>query len=226
MAIEDRRFYEHHGVDFWPSRGPPIADLLAGHVVQGGSTITEQYVKNAYLERRRRRCVRKVHEAVLAWQLEDRWSKDRILTAYLNTVYYGYGAYGVQAAAQTFFHKNVWQLTLAQCALLAGLPRDPSGYSPIYDPADALARRDLVLARRWRSAGLHHGGRRSAARARPSCTCFAPRRPASCRPAAYFVDYVSEQLVAALRRGRRPSRAASRSTPPSTCACSTTPSRR
>ncbi len=88
-----------------------LADLLAGHVVQGASTITEQYVKNAYLGSENG-LVRKIREAVLAWELEDRWSKDQILTAYLNTVYYGSGAYGVEAAAQTYFHRNVWQLTL------------------------------------------------------------------------------------------------------------------
>ena len=112
VAIEDRRFYVHHGVDFVGVARALIADVLAGHVVQGGSTITEQYVKNAYLSNESG-LLRKIHEALLAWQLEDRWSKDQILTAYLNTVYYGAGAYGVQAAAQTYFHKNVWQLSLA-----------------------------------------------------------------------------------------------------------------
>ena len=184
MAIEDKRFYEHHGIDFVAVARAPLADLLAGHVVQGASTITEQYVKNAYLGNESG-LVRKIREAVLAWQLEDRWSKDQILTAYLNTVYYGSGAYGVQAAAQTYFHRNVWQLTLAQCALLAGLPRDPTGYSPVYDPTDALQRRDLVLSL-MRSQGYISGRRRprcrgQARRVRHSAAQpEEPRRPTSC----------------------------------------------
>ena len=144
VAVEDRRFYQHHGVDFQAIARAAVADLRSGRTLQGGSTITEQYVKNAYLDGDTT-LTRKVHEAILAWQLEDKWSKDRILTAYLNTVYYGDGAYGVQAASQTYFHKSAARLTLAQAALLAGLPEDPSGYSPVYDPADALARRNIVL---------------------------------------------------------------------------------
>jgi penicillin-binding protein 1A len=192
VAIEDRRFYVHHGVDFVGVARALIADVLAGHVVQGGSTITEQYVKNAYLSSESG-LLRKVHEAVLAWQLEDRWSKDQILTAYLNTVYYGAGAYGVQAAAQTYFHKNVWQLSLAQCALLAGLPRDPTGYSPIYDPADALARRDLVLSA-MRTQG-YIGASQAAAASQAATHVFATAPPSQKGPAAYFVQYVTEQLI-------------------------------
>ncbi len=192
VAIEDRRFYVHHGIDFVGVARALVADVLAGHIVQGGSTITEQYVKNAYLSNESG-LLRKVHEAVLAWQLEDRWSKDQILTAYLNTVYYGQGAYGVQAAAQTFFHKNVWQLSLAQCALLAGLPRDPTGYSPIYDPADAMARRDLVLSE-MRAQG-YIGASQAAAASRAGTHVFATAPPSQKGPAAYFVQYVTEQLI-------------------------------
>ena len=192
VAIEDRRFYVHHGVDFVGVARALIADVLAGHVVQGGSTITEQYVKNAYLSNESG-LLRKIHEALLAWQLEDRWSKDQILTAYLNTVYYGAGAYGVQAAAQTYFHKNVWQLSLAQCALLAGLPRDPTGYSPIYDPADALARRDLVLSAM--SAQGYIGASQAAAASQAATHVFATAPPSQKGPAAYFVQYVTEQLI-------------------------------
>ena len=192
MAIEDRRFYVHHGIDFVGVARALVADVLAGHIVQGGSTITEQYVKNAYLSNESG-LLRKVHEAVLAWQLEDRWSKDQILTAYLNTVYYGQGAYGVQAAARTFFHKNVWQLSLAQCALLAGLPRDPTGYSPIYDPADAMARRDLVLSE-MRAQG-YIGASQAAAASRAGTHVFATASPSQKGPAAYFMQYVTEQLI-------------------------------
>ena len=99
-----------------------------------------QYIKNMYLGNEGG-LTRKIREAVLAWQLEDRWSKDQILTAYLNTVYYGSGAYGVQAAARTYFHRNVWQLSLPQCALLAALPRFPPG-----------TRRSTIPRRPWRAA--------------------------------------------------------------------------
>ena len=192
VAIEDKRFYQHHGVDFQAIMRAALADLRSGRTLQGGSTITEQYVKNAYLDGDTT-LTRKVHEAILAWQLEDRWSKDRILTAYLNTVYYGNGAYGVQAAAQTYFHKNVWQLSLAQCALLAGLPRDPTGYSPIYDPADALERRDLVLTA-MREQGYVGAPQVAAARA-VQLHVFATPPPSQKGPAAYFVQYVTEQLI-------------------------------
>jgi len=120
VAVEDARFYEHHGVDYLGVARAMLENLRAGSVVQGGSTITEQYIKNAYIGDERT-YTRKIREAVLAWQLEDRWSKDQILTAYLNTVYYGAGAYGVEAAARTYFHKHAAALSLKQAAMLAAL---------------------------------------------------------------------------------------------------------
>ena len=152
--------------------------------MQGASTITEQYVKNAYLGGSDDSLTLKLHEAILAWELSDRWSKNRILTAYLNTVYYGDGAYGVQAAAQTYFHKSASRLTLSQAALLAGLPQDPSGYSPVYDPADALARRDVVLADMASQGYITSAQERGALKTRlrvfhtmPAASC--PRQPTS-----------------------------------------------
>ena len=145
VAIEDRRFYDHHGVDLLGILRAGWADLRAGHVVQGGSTLTRAVHQERVPGRRRGPGHKIIREALLAWELENVWNKDQILTAYLNTVYYGSGAYGVQAAAERFFHKSVRRLDLAQCALLAALPRLPSGYSPITDPADARARRNLVL---------------------------------------------------------------------------------
>ncbi len=194
IAIEDRRFYtDFHGLDLHGIARAAIADLESGRPAQGASTITQQYVKNAYLSDSDT-LQRKVQEAILAWELTDRWSKDRILTGYLNTVYYGQGAYGVQAAAQTFFHRSVAKLSLAQAALLAGLPQDPNGYSPIYDPQDALARRNSVLA------AMAAQGYISAAQARQAAAT--PLRVArSAEPgvapqAGWFVDYVTAQLVA------------------------------
>jgi penicillin-binding protein 1A len=144
VAVEDERFYEHHGVDYQAVVRAMVLNLRAGGVVQGGSTITEQYVKNAYVGDERT-YTRKLREAVLAWQLEDRWSKDKILGAYLNTVYYGAGAYGIEAAARTYFHKHATGLNLKEAALLAALPKFPSAYSPTTDKEMATQQRNKVL---------------------------------------------------------------------------------
>ena len=106
VAIEDERFYSHKGVDYHAIARAFLADLRAGDTVQGGSTITQQFIKNTYIdpdEASEQSLSRKIREAVLAYQLEKRWSKDRILTNYLNTIYFGQGAYGVEMAARTFF---------------------------------------------------------------------------------------------------------------------------
>ena len=171
-----------------------VADLAVGPRRQGASTITEQYVKNAYLGGYDGSLTLKLREAILAWELSDQWSKDRILTAYLNTVYYGDGAYGVEAAAKTYFHRSVARLTLAQAALLAGLPQDPSGYSPIYDPADALARRNVVLRDMASQGYITAAQERRALRSplRVHHTLPPDVQPA----AAYFVDYLEQELVA------------------------------
>jgi penicillin-binding protein 1A len=144
VAIEDKRYWQHGGIDpigitraFW-------ADVSQGKVVQGGSTITQQLVRNLYISRERT-FTRKLREACLAVKLADKWSKQKILTAYLNQIYYGSQAYGVEAAAQTYFSKPAKRLTLAQAALLAGLPQAPSRYDPFSNPEDALARRKQVL---------------------------------------------------------------------------------
>jgi len=144
VAIEDRRYWQHGGIDpigisraFW-------ADISKGQVVQGGSTITQQLVRNLYISRERT-FTRKLREACLAVKLADKWSKRKILTSYLNQIYYGSQAYGVEAAAQTYFSKPAKKLTLAQAALLAGLPQAPSRYDPFANPRAARVRRKQVL---------------------------------------------------------------------------------
>ena len=195
VAVEDKRFYsDFHGIDFAGIARAALADVRAGRALQGASTITEQYVKNAYLGGYDGSITLKVHEAVLAWELTDRWSKDRILTAYLNTVYYGDGAYGVQAAAQTYFHRSVTHLTLTQSALLAGLPQDPSGYSPIYNPADALARRNVVLRDMASQGDITAAQEQHALKSRLHVYRTVPSGVLP--SAAYFVDYVEQRLVA------------------------------
>ena len=144
VAIEDRRFYEHGGIDPIGIARAIVADVRAGKIVQGGSTITQELVRNLYLTRERT-LQRKLTEACLAIKLGRHWSKQHILTAYLNQVYYGNHAYGIEAAAETYFSEQARALTLDQAALLAGLPQAPSIYDPFVRPDDALARRDEVL---------------------------------------------------------------------------------
>src|SRR5207248_8943883 len=144
VAIEDKRFYEHGGVDPVGILRAVVADVRARKVVQGGSTITQELVRNLYLSREQT-LQRKLTEACLAIKLSRHWSKDRILTAYLNQVYYGNHAYGIEAAAETYFSEPARALTLDQSALLAGLPQAPSIYDPFVRPDDALGRRNEVL---------------------------------------------------------------------------------
>jgi penicillin-binding protein 1A len=144
VAIEDRRFYSHGGVDPVGIARAVVADIRAGKVVQGGSTITQELVRNLYLSRERT-LKRKLVEACLSIKLSRQWSKDRILTAYMNQVFYGNHAYGIEAAAETYFSRTAKDLTLDQSALLAGLPQAPSSYDPFRNPSAALERRNEVL---------------------------------------------------------------------------------
>ena len=144
LAIEDRRFYEHGGIDVAGILRAAWADVRAGKVVQGGSTITQQLVRNLYIGREVT-LERKVTEACLAIKLNSRWSKDHILQEYLNQVYFGNHAYGVEAASQTYFSRRSRNLSLGQAATLAGLPQAPSVFDPFNKPERALARRNTVL---------------------------------------------------------------------------------
>ena len=144
VATEDRRFYEHAGLD-WRGIGRAILkDIRAGRFKEGGSTITQQLAKVLFLNPEKT-IQRKLKEAILALQIEKRYRKDEILSLYLNQIYLGSGAYGVEAAANRYFDKHVWELDLAECALIAGLPRGPTLYSPLVNPDKALSRRATVL---------------------------------------------------------------------------------
>ncbi len=195
VAVEDKRFYEHNGVDLRGIARALWQDVRSQQVVEGGSTITQQYVKNAY-SRNEQTIGRKVREAALAWQLTQRWSKDRILTAYLNTIYFGNGAYGVLQAARTYFGgKSAAELTLPEAALLAGIPTSPALYDPVQHPAAARQRRDFVLEQLADQGRITEGERRRAAAARlprPEDV----RLPGTQGPAPHFVNYVTDQLVA------------------------------
>jgi penicillin-binding protein 1A len=193
VAVEDRRFYQHRGVDLRGIARAVWADISHKAVVQGGSTITQQFVKNSCVTTKRT-ISRKLKEAALAWQLEQRWSKDRILTAYLNTIYFGNGAYGIQRAAQTYFRTTAKQLKLAQAALLAGLPADPSAYDPVANPGTARARRREVLRAMLQQHDILPADFRRANRA-PLPHAQQVGLPGIQGPAAYFANYVKQQLV-------------------------------
>jgi penicillin-binding protein 1A len=144
VATEDRKFYKHSGVDLKGIARAIIKDIRAGQFVEGASTITQQLAKTLFLTPRKS-IVRKIKEAILAFQLERRYTKDEILALYLNQVYFGSGAYGVQSAAEVFFGKSIRDLSLAECALIAGMPKSPSSYSPLVNKDLARLRRDTVL---------------------------------------------------------------------------------
>jgi penicillin-binding protein 1A len=145
VAIEDRRFWQHGALDYQGIARALMADAQAGRVVQGGSTLTQELVRNLYIGSNERTLARKVKEACLAQKLSGIWSKQQILSAYVNEVFYGRHAYGAEAGAETFFSTSAKRLTIAQSALLAGLPQAPSVYDPVRHPDRALARRNEVL---------------------------------------------------------------------------------
>ncbi len=145
IAIEDRRFYSHHGVDPWGIMRAVIKDVVRRGASQGASTITQQLAKNLFLTQERT-VSRKLQEVALAFWLEHKFSKAEILELYLNRVYFGSGAYGVEAAAQRYFGKSARQLTLAEAAMLAGLVQSPSRLAPSHNPDGAERRARLVLA--------------------------------------------------------------------------------
>ena len=155
IAIEDHRFYEHRGVDFEAIGRAAGENFASLSVRQGGSTITQQLVKNTYIAQEQRQIPslqRKMTEASLAWQYEEEHEKDEILEQYLNTVYFGANAYGIEAAARTYYNKEAAKLSLPESALLAGIINLPGTYDPFNDPESARKRRDTVLDRM-----LEHG---------------------------------------------------------------------
>ena len=158
VAIEDERFYEHRGIDLFGVGRAVIKDVIARDAVQGASTITQQFVKNALEAQQSRTIFQKLRESALAYHLERQWSKDKILTQYLNSIYFGEGAYGIEAAAKTYFGEEhegcggkddrcATQLLPHEAALLAGIISSPEAYSPRANPEAALERRNTVLAK-------------------------------------------------------------------------------
>lgn len=193
VAIEDRRFYEHHGIDLEAIGRAAVVNLTEGEVVEGGSTITQQLVKLLYVGDEET-FARKRDEAALAWQLEDRLGKEQILTRYLNTVYFGQGAYGAQAAARTYFDVDAADLTLAQSALLAGLISAPNHFDPFANPRSAVGRRGVVL-RLMRLEGMIDPA--AAREARRAPVTLRNQRPTDDRyPYPHLVDHVKAWFMA------------------------------
>jgi penicillin-binding protein 1A len=196
LAAEDRDFYEHNGLD-WRGVGRALAaNLDAGAVEQGGSTITQQLVKNTLFDDPERDLERKVKEAVLAMGVEQRYTKEQILERYLNTIYLGNGAYGVRAAAERYFATTPSELTLAQGALLAGMIANPEGRDPLENPAGAARARNEVLAS-MESIGWVNEDDARAARAEPLPTDLQPVAPSP------FVDPFVEEVKRQLLRDER-----------------------
>jgi penicillin-binding protein 1A len=197
VAVEDTRFYDHRGVDLKAVMRALYVNATEGDIVEGGSTITQQYVKNV-MTGGERTLNRKLREARLAWELEQKYSKPEILERYLNTVYFGDGAYGVEAAAKHYFSKSAGELTLGQCAMLAGLIASPSDFEPIRHPDVALARRDLVL-RLMREQGYITRNEEADAAARRLGLKLPPETIRYSAP--YFVDHVRRAVIADERLG-------------------------
>ncbi|MDP9023166.1 MAG: PBP1A family penicillin-binding protein [Actinomycetota bacterium] len=191
VVAEDKRFWVHAGVDARAVARAALHNVGEGEVEQGGSTITQQLVKNLYLPDAPRNIRTKAREALLARDLERKWSKDRILEEYLNTVYFGNGAFGVQAATSTYWRKDVSEVTLPEAALLAAVIRAPETLNPSEAPEAATARRDRVL-RAMREEGLIGADDIEAALSTPVQVQPRPASPATVQP--YWVDFVVRTL--------------------------------
>ncbi len=190
IAKEDRRFWQHRGVDWRGTARALWVNLNEGDIRQGGSTLTQQLARNVFLSQRRT-FSRKIQEIILAQEIERRLSKERVLELYLNQVYYGNGAYGVKAAARVYFNKPLDKLTVAECALLASLPQRPSAYEPFGNPDEAIRQRNLTLDLMARE-GYITPDQRDVAKQEP--LRLTRNRPQSRFLAPYFVMDVLRQL--------------------------------
>jgi penicillin-binding protein 1A len=191
LATEDRRFYSHWGIDPIGVARAILQNYRRGRIVEGGSTITQQLTKVLFLTPDKS-LERKLREAVLALELERRYSKDRILEMYLNQVYFGQGSYGVEAAARTYFGKGVSELTVRESALIAGLPRAPTNYSPFDRPEAAKRRREVVLRRMVEFGTIKDEEAKRLAKT--DLGLIPPERRRT--TGQYFIDYVQQTLEA------------------------------
>jgi penicillin-binding protein 1A len=191
VDTEDSRFYSNNGIDYIGIMRALKSDVSAGGIAQGASTIEQQLIRNLYLTPQQS-LSRKLTEACLAVQLDKQWSKDRILDTYLNDIYFGQEAYGIEAAAHTFFGVHAKDLTLEQAALLAGLPQAPSAYDPLNRPDAAKARRAEVLRAMLRAGDISRARYRRAVHA---ALGLHPRPPRGLAGESYLTDFITNQLV-------------------------------
>ncbi len=215
ISIEDKRFQTNSGVDIRAIGRAFVQDVLHSGSVQGASTIEQQFVKNALQAQSHRTIFEKLREAALAYQLAHKWSKEKIITEYLNTIYFGNGAYGIEAAARTYFGQDVnhlgcgggvgshsqycvQQLSPAEAALLAGIIQSPTGYDPVTHPAEARARRDLVLKQMLEQSYITRADyEESVAQALPAPKDIQPPHQTLVEgiDAGYFTSWVSQQVI-------------------------------
>jgi penicillin-binding protein 1A len=188
IAIEDRRFRDHLGLDPIGLVRAAFQNMSAGHVVQGGSTLTQQLAKNLFLDPSRT-FERKAQEATLALYLESRYSKDQILTLYLNRVYFGAGAYGIEAAAERFFGKHAGELSLTEAAMLAGSVKAPAKYNPLNDPDASMDRAQVVLRAMKEAGFIDRGALQLAQTTRPHVV-----RGSGHAGGGYFTDWIVSQI--------------------------------
>jgi penicillin-binding protein 1A len=188
ISVEDSRFYSHKGIDFLGIMRAFWSNIKANEIVQGGSTITQQLARSMFLNKEKR-LSRKIKEILLAVKLESSLSKDEILELYLNQVYFGRGAYGIEAASQTYFGKSVEKLDLQESATLAGLPQAPSAYSPFNYPERAVKRRNHVLKRMFAEEKISLPGYMGAKKLPLVLHTHDEKKVGS-----YFIEYIRQQL--------------------------------
>ena len=189
ISAEDRNFYNHGGIDFGGIIRAGFKNLFAGKIVQGGSTITQQVARWMFLSKERT-MTRKLKEALLALQIENKLTKKQILELYLNQIYFGHGAYGVEIAARDYFNKGVDKLTLGEEALLAGLPKAPNTYSPLRNPVLAKNRRDYVLERMYEDGKISKSQKNNAVKEEIKLNPYLKDMEAS----PYFLNLVEKNL--------------------------------
>ena len=191
IAIEDNRFYEHSGIDY---RGTAraLVSTLSGREVQGGSTITQQLAKNAFLTQERS-IIRKIKEAFIAKELEHKYTKDEILTMYLNQIYFGQGAYGIESASLYYFGKHVQNLDIAEAATLAAIPKSPNYYNPFENPKESKNRQELVIDQMVKYGFISAD---SATKAKAKKMVYSTSHKQQNNPRGYFFDMISQKVIA------------------------------
>ncbi len=194
IAVEDARFYQHIGIDPRGIIRAVWSNITGGGVSEGGSTITQQLAKNALLSQERT-LKRKMQEAILALQIERQYSKNEILELYLNQIYFGQGAYGVQSAAMVYFNKNVEDLSLEECAMLAGIPKSPNYYSPLNNLKAATERQHTVLEQMVKYEFISPSVANAARDAKLKLAMRPAKSNDQSNTASYFIDYVTQHLI-------------------------------